>query len=198
MKSSSSSSLLSVDWLTLSVSDYLLWHTLYRYLPHLLVEWIFFFFTAVQLYWLGTKYLLVELHRKLSSSVRRLSHNEPDIPNNLPDHSIAIVTGHTGIGLNVATELYRRGCTVVITSYGIDKDERLKLAHTIRLSRDKETSGGDVHVFNIDLSELTSVCHFVEKFNEQFKYLNILVNNAGKDVNVKFCIFRKNSFYVTT
>ena len=168
-----------LEWLTFAMSDYLVWHTLYRYLPHMLVKWVFFVFTTVQLYWLGTKYLLVEFHRKFSNSVRKLSPNEPDIPNELHGHIAVVTGGSMGIGFNVAKELYRRGCTVVVTAFNLTKDERRKVADKIRQTRYKKIPGGTVHVFDIDLRDLSSVCHFVDQFNAQFSHLDILVNNAG-------------------
>lgn len=163
-----------------TLSDYLLWHTLYSYLPHLLVKWIFFVFTTVQLYWLGIKYLLVELHRRFSSNVRKLRPDDPDIRNDLRNY-VAIVTGGSmGIGLNVAKELYRRGCIVVITAFEFhSKEERHQFATNICESVVELVNGGSVHVYDIDLRDLSSVCDFVTYFNDHFDHLDILINNAG-------------------
>jgi len=161
------------------MTDYFLWHTLYRWLPRALVEWAFFLITIVQLYWLGTKYLLVELHRKLSSSVRKLSAEEPDIPNDLTNYVALITGGSSGIGLSLATELFRRGCTVVISAFGLTQTEQHQIVNQIRQSANKSVSGGSVYIFDIDLRELASVCIFVQRFRTQFDHLDLLVNNAG-------------------
>lgn len=163
--------------------------SLYRLLPHRLVTWAFLFFTTVQLYWLAIKYLLVELHRKLS---RRLGHlnNFDDhlgIPEHLPNGYVALVTGgNRGIGLSVATELYRKGATVVVTTYGLNEAERDELAEQIRLSKksQKENCGikdkePEILIYEIDHRDLSSVVRFADFFNSRFPRLHLLVNNAG-------------------
>ncbi|KAH9395591.1 hypothetical protein TYRP_020618 [Tyrophagus putrescentiae] len=204
------------EWPRLSslvaLSDYLLWVTLYRLLPHRLVTWAFLLFTTIQLYWLATKYLLVELHRKLSRRVRNLggrtaaadgggAEDIPDIPERLPPGYVAVVTGGSrGIGLSVATELYRRGATVVVTAHGLTPPEREQLAERIRngekvtaekncgdgdgdacdKNEDKTSEEGRLHIYQIDLRDLGAVCRFAEHLTDRFGgRLNLLVNNAG-------------------
>ena len=156
-------------------NDYRLWTFLYRWLPQGFVERLFVVYTFIQLYWLGVKYLLVELHRYLSTSVRILTPNDPDIPNDLQDY-IAIVTGGTqGIGLCVARDFVRRGCTVVVTAFDLTPTEQDKV---IKLIQD-DHQRGSIHVFDIDLRDISSVCSFVNRFYSKFDRLDILVNNAA-------------------
>lgn len=182
------------------LNDYLLWHLLYKVLPHRLIDLIFTVYTAIQLYILGAIYVVKEINRKFSSSVRKLGPNEPDIPNDCTN-LVAIVTGGSrGIGLSVAKDLYDRGATVIVTSSSNSEEERDKLAQLIRTNVDKEEDeqcrrrrrmirsshsqhhrqhNGTVHVWEIDFRRLSSVCDFVSRFNRHYDSLDLLINNAG-------------------
>lgn len=161
------------------MNDYLLWHFLYMLFPNRAVDFIFTLYTAIQLYILGAIYVMKEIHRKLSNKVRKLGPNEADIPNNLL-HYVAIVTGGSrGIGLSVAKDLYRRGCTVIVTSSAVTESEREHVAREIRESIAPTHSGNDVLVWQIDFRNMSTVCDFVARFNREFRSLDILVNNAG-------------------
>lgn len=163
------------------MNDYKLWRLLYQFLPEKFCQTLFTIITLVQLYLLGARYVLKEIRRRLSSKVRKLSEHEPDIPDHLPN-KIAIVTGGSrGIGLSVARDLYRRGCTVIVTSSAATENERENIADEVRqyqplLDRNRP---GEILVWPIDLREMSSVFEFVVRFNNQFDHLDYLINNAG-------------------
>jgi NAD(P)-dependent dehydrogenase (short-subunit alcohol dehydrogenase family) len=86
---------------------------------------------------------------------------------------VAVVTGaNTGIGLETARELARKGATVVIACRNAAKAERA----TDNIRRDMT---GEVLVMLLDLASLNSVRNFAAGFRERFERLDLLVNNAG-------------------
>lgn len=90
------------------------------------------------------------------------------------DGKVAIVTGgNSGIGLEIARDLARRGATVVIAS----RDEKKSKSAVDNIV---ETTGNEqVHFRQLDLSKFSSVRQFAEDFNRTYDRLDILVNNAG-------------------
>lgn len=159
------------------MNDYKVWLLLYQWLPTKLVDLVFTIFTAIQLYLLGARYVVKEIRRKLSSKVRKLSSNEPDIPNDLSGYVAIITGGSRGIGLSVAKDLYRRGATVIVTSSAKSEDERVRVEQEIRDSTEKPV--GEAFVWPIDFRDMSTVCDFVVRFNQKFSSLDILINNAG-------------------
>ncbi len=86
----------------------------------------------------------------------------------------AIVTGaNTGIGLEAARELARKGATVVVACRDAAKAEAA--ANDIGQIR----PAGEVVVMVLDLADLSSVRKFAEEFRGRFDSLDLLVNNAG-------------------
>lgn len=86
----------------------------------------------------------------------------------------AIVTGATnGIGKETARVLALRGAKVIIPTRTLESGMKVKesLADQIPISK--------LHVMEVDLSSLDSVCSFARSFNSSHKYLNVLINNAG-------------------
>lgn len=161
------------------MNDYLLWHLLYQVLPNRFVDIVFTLYTAIQLYILGAVYVVKEVYRKFSSKVRKLGPNEPDIPNNLLKYTAIVTGGSRGIGLSVAKDLYRRGCTVIITSSLSSQAERDRVAKEVRQAVVVTVPGGNVLVWQVDFRNLTTVCDFVARFNKEYESLDVLVNNAG-------------------
>lgn len=161
------------------INDYRFWHFVYQTFSKRFVETIFTIFTAVQLYLLGARYILKEIRRKLSTKIRKLTANEPDIPNDLTNYVAVVTGGSRGIGLSAAKDLYRRGCIVIVTSSASTQQERDKVADEVRDSVQPTVPGGNILVWPIDFRDMTSVYEFVVRFNEQYKYLDILINNAG-------------------
>ncbi len=87
---------------------------------------------------------------------------------------VAIVTGaNSGIGLETARELARRGATVVLACRSAERAEAA-LA-------DLRASVSDAGVLSmpLDLADLDSVRAFAERFESEFDRLDLLVNNAG-------------------
>ncbi|KAJ7569409.1 hypothetical protein O6H91_01G076700 [Diphasiastrum complanatum] len=86
----------------------------------------------------------------------------------------AIVTGATsGIGLETARVLAKRGARVIIPA------RNLKAATRVRAEIVKDVPGAKVETAELDLSSLKSVRKFAAEFTSQKQPLNILINNAG-------------------
>lgn len=87
---------------------------------------------------------------------------------------ICIVTGaNSGIGKVTATELARRGATVVMAC----RSQARGAAAAVEV---RQESGSDkVSVLACDLSSSASVRQFAAAFRRQFDRLDVLVNNAG-------------------
>jgi len=87
--------------------------------------------------------------------------------------SVCLITGaSSGIGLETARSLARRGATVVNVSRGSGKGA----AVTEGLRRE---TGGDLHYLSADLSSLAEVRRVADDFKARFNKLDVLVNNAG-------------------
>ena len=87
---------------------------------------------------------------------------------------VAIVTGaNTGIGLETARELAKKGATTVIASRSADKADNA--ANDVR----KDNPSGEVVVMLLDLASLDSVKNFSDEFHSRFDRLDLLINNAG-------------------
>jgi NAD(P)-dependent dehydrogenase (short-subunit alcohol dehydrogenase family) len=95
---------------------------------------------------------------------------------NIPDLTgkIAIVTGaNSGIGYETTRALARKGATVILACRNLHKGDaaiqRILQAH----------SEAKVALLQLDLSDLASVQHFVERFTRRYDRLDMLINNAG-------------------
>ena len=87
---------------------------------------------------------------------------------------LAIVTGaNTGIGLETARVLAKKGSTVVLACRSREKGE----AATAEIQTDDIK--GSVELRLLDLASLKSVRDFVDRFRERHQRLDLLVNNAG-------------------
>jgi NAD(P)-dependent dehydrogenase (short-subunit alcohol dehydrogenase family) len=94
----------------------------------------------------------------------------------IPDQSgrIAVVTGgNSGLGLETAKELARRGSTVVLACRDLDKAERA--AGQIH----GEIGHADVRRVRLDLASLASVREAAGEIRSTYPRLNLLINNAG-------------------
>lgn len=86
----------------------------------------------------------------------------------------AIVTGaNTGIGLETAVDLARRGARVILACRSEEKGERASQEVKTR------TQNTDVVFVKVDLSSLRSVRAFSTKILDEEPQIDILVNNAG-------------------
>lgn len=86
----------------------------------------------------------------------------------------SIVTGaNSGIGLEAAIILANRGAQVILAVRNQQKGEAAVA------SIKAENNKAKVEVMKLDLSDLSSVHSFAEKFIERFNSLDLLINNAG-------------------
>ncbi|XP_035689362.1 retinol dehydrogenase 11-like [Branchiostoma floridae] len=86
----------------------------------------------------------------------------------------AVVTGaNTGIGLEVAKDLARRGARVILACRNEAR------AEAARAEIVKDTGNENVMTSKLDLASLSSVREFAQRLKEEETRLDILVNNAG-------------------
>ncbi|KAA3655738.1 MAG: SDR family NAD(P)-dependent oxidoreductase [Chloroflexi bacterium] len=105
-----------------------------------------------------------------------MSTNQNWTVNDIPDQTgrVAIVTGaNSGIGYETARALAQKGATVILACRSLPKGETA--VSQIR----QETPTANLDLMQLDLSDLSSVRQFVQEFKEQYKQLDLLVNNAG-------------------
>ncbi|GAB4193439.1 MAG: oxidoreductase [Roseiflexaceae bacterium] len=95
-----------------------------------------------------------------------------DIPNQAG--RLAVITGaNSGIGLEAARELARKGARVILAVRSQDKGRAA--AEDIR----REAPQASVEVQSLDLSDLASVRRFAEALLAREQALPLLINNAG-------------------
>ncbi len=94
----------------------------------------------------------------------------------IPDQHgrIALITGaNSGLGLETARALQRKGATVVMACRNLRKGEEAKQ----QLLLDNE--GGALDLVALDLADLTSISRCVETMHNRYGRLDLLINNAG-------------------
>ncbi|MGK2965164.1 MAG: SDR family NAD(P)-dependent oxidoreductase [Tepidiformaceae bacterium] len=103
---------------------------------------------------------------------------------------VAVVTGGgTGIGKGIATELSRAGADVVITSRKIDRLEAT--AEVVRADTGgrvltvRADTGGRVLTVQADVRQRDQVQTMVDQTVNEFARLDIMVNNAAGNFQVK-------------
>ncbi|CAG5055302.1 unnamed protein product [Parnassius apollo] len=90
------------------------------------------------------------------------------------DGKVALVTGgNSGIGLETARDLAKRGARVIIASRNTAKSEQ---AVTDIIAT---TGNKNVEYRSLNLCKFSSVINFADDFNKTVNRLDILVNNAG-------------------
>ena len=95
------------------------------------------------------------------------------IKQDLFEKTIIITGGNSGIGLEAAKMLVKRGAQVVLA---VRNEQKGKQAKESILADNSEAL---VEVMQLDLSDLKSVKEFSEQFMARFENLHILINNAG-------------------
>lgn len=89
---------------------------------------------------------------------------------------VAVVTGGSrGIGASICMELSRNGYRVVI-NYNKSEKEAEKVLSSI------EKEGGEGCIFKADVSKEEDVKKMFEYILEEYKTVDLLVNNAGKSL----------------
>jgi NAD(P)-dependent dehydrogenase (short-subunit alcohol dehydrogenase family) len=91
----------------------------------------------------------------------------------LKNKTYIVTGGNSGIGYVTAKELAKRGATVIIGCRRISEGKKA------RLSILEAIPAAKIEIMNLDLSDLSSVRHFVSEFQSSKSELHGLVNNAG-------------------
>lgn len=95
---------------------------------------------------------------------------------NLDSHKgkIAIVTGaNSGLGKEITIGLLKVDIKVIMACRNLEKGEKAKMDFL------KKIPSADIELMKLDLSSLASVRSFVKSFNEKYKQLDLLIENAG-------------------
>lgn len=108
--------------------------------------------------------------RKMSTSQSQWTI--ADIPTQ--EGKTALVTGaNSGLGYVTSQILALRGAHVVMACRSSDKGERAR--HSIQV----QAPHASLDVMSLDLSDLSTVRQFATEFGQQFRSLDMLINNAG-------------------
>lgn len=93
---------------------------------------------------------------------------------NLTGRSVIVTGSNSGLGYETALQLARHGASVTLAVRDTTKGE---LAATAMATN---TAGIDVHVGQLDVSDLDSVCAFAQRWSSEHPQgLDLLINNAG-------------------
>ena len=95
---------------------------------------------------------------------------------NIPDLTgeiIVVTGGNSGLGYESVKAFAGKGAEVVLASRSMEKGEE---ARTEIL---KDFQEGKIKVMQLDLGDLESVRNFASAFKENYKKLDVLLNNAG-------------------
>ena len=87
---------------------------------------------------------------------------------------VAIVTGaNSGVGLEAARELARKGAATVLACRSVERGQRALDALRAELP------AADAVLMELDLASLDSIGRFADTFRERHERLDLLINNAG-------------------
>jgi len=93
---------------------------------------------------------------------------------NIPDLTgkVIIVTGgNSGLGYESVKAFAEKGAEVILASRSVEKGEAAKnLMGKVK---------GNISVLPLDLMDFSSIKNFTEKFQQKYKRLDVLLNNAG-------------------
>lgn len=85
--------------------------------------------------------------------------------------TVWITGASSGIGKAIAEKLSTEEYRLILSARRLDKLEALKA--------DLENKGGEVYIYQLDVSDRTSVFDTVRKAHEEIGNIDVLVNNAG-------------------
>ncbi|CCD62460.1 Retinol dehydrogenase 12-like [Caenorhabditis elegans] len=92
-----------------------------------------------------------------------------------------LVTGSTcGLGLHTAKILFKKGANVILTC----RDE-IRGRHAVEsllsgVSQEQSQKEAErIHLFTLDVTNYNSICNFTDEISRMFKYLHVIINNAG-------------------
>ena len=89
-------------------------------------------------------------------------------------HKLALITGaSSGIGRACAVKLAESGCNLLLCARRLEKLQELKSEIISQFSNCK------IHIFQLDVQNFEAVQTAIEQLPEDFKNINILINNAG-------------------
>ncbi|MFD0829501.1 SDR family NAD(P)-dependent oxidoreductase [Neobacillus sp. M.A.Huq-85] len=102
----------------------------------------------------------------------------------LQNKNILITGGSKGIGKAIAKTFVSEGANVAITARGLDA-----------LEKTKEELGGNVTIFQADLTSADERIKLIHDFVEQFGTIDVLINNAGGSNGGKAAETEMDLFY---
>ena len=86
---------------------------------------------------------------------------------------VAIVTGaNGGLGSVITESLVNQGFEVVMACRDLEKATPI-------LKKICDKTGSNIHLIQLDLSSISSVLQFLNEIKSRFKYIDLLINNAG-------------------
>ncbi|XP_069116277.1 dehydrogenase/reductase SDR family member 7-like [Argopecten irradians] len=132
-----------------------------------LIVWVVIIFNvvAIVMILLGDADIILQIKEKFGKSVKCLAGQ------------VVWITGaSSGIGEELAYELARAGCRLVLSARRTNELERVKKECMLRGSIKEE----DILVLKLDSIDFTSHKTAVDKVFKHFKHIDILVNNAGR------------------
>jgi len=89
------------------------------------------------------------------------------------ENTIIITGSNRGIGYEVATELAKTNCNIILACRN-DSEAKKAKERIIQISNNR-----NVYTLNLDLSSFSSIRKFCEGFSRKFPKLDVLINNAG-------------------
>ncbi|CAO4362380.1 unnamed protein product [Caenorhabditis nigoni] len=92
-----------------------------------------------------------------------------------------LVTGSTcGIGLHTAKILFKKGATVILTCRDEVRGRRAVESLLVGVKEEDVAKESErIHLFTLDVTNYNSICEFTDEVSKMFKYIHVIINNAG-------------------